>query len=131
VKIPVSDKPYLRPVYDRPEFIVRNLIRRYGGWWNGRPADLMPAPDEARAKEIVSLAGGVGAVVARARELAATDLPLACHLAEWAATAAPDDAGAQECVRDVFTQRMEAEDSLMGRGIYGHAVRRAGKVLGG
>ena len=32
------DKPYLRPIYDEPEFVVRNVWRLYGGWWDGDPA---------------------------------------------------------------------------------------------
>jgi len=27
------EKPYLRPVYDDPRFIVHNLWRHYAGWW--------------------------------------------------------------------------------------------------
>ena len=37
-------KPYLRPIYDEPEFIVRNLWRLYGGWYEGDPSRLKPAP---------------------------------------------------------------------------------------
>ena len=37
-------KPYLRPIYDEPEFIVRNLWRLYGGWYDGDPSHLKPAP---------------------------------------------------------------------------------------
>ncbi len=40
------DKPYLKPVYDEPEFVVRNLWRLYGGWYDGNPARLKP-PCEA------------------------------------------------------------------------------------
>ncbi len=41
--------PYLRPVYDEPEFVVRNLWRLYGGWYDGNPAHLKPATDAALA----------------------------------------------------------------------------------
>ncbi|MEI8001010.1 MAG: alkyl sulfatase dimerization domain-containing protein [Actinomycetes bacterium] len=121
------DEPTLQPLYDRPEFIARNVIRKYGGWWNGSPADLLPAPEADRATEIATLAGGTGALVARARTLLATgdtaDLRLACHLAEWAGLAAPHDPDARACVREVFGARAAAESSLMGRGIFGAAVR--------
>ena len=43
------DRPYLRPVYDEPEFVVRNVWRLYGGWWDGNPASLKPAPEAALA----------------------------------------------------------------------------------
>ena len=29
------ERPYLRPIYDEPEFVVRNLWRLYGGWYDG------------------------------------------------------------------------------------------------
>ena len=131
VEVPdeLAAKPYLQPVYDRPEFIVRSLIRRLGGWWNGYAADVLPAPAAERAKEIAALAGGTQRLVERARKLADTDIALACHLAEWAATAEPSNEAAQECVRDLFRKRAEDEVSLMGRGIFMHAVRTAEKAL--
>ena len=55
---------------------------------------------------------------------------MACHLAEWAALAEPDDKDAQACVRDLFRERAKEESSLMGRGIFMHAVREAKKALG-
>jgi glyoxylase-like metal-dependent hydrolase (beta-lactamase superfamily II) len=51
-------RPYLRPVYDEPEFIVRNVWRLYGGWWDGNPATLKPAPERALAAELADLAPG-------------------------------------------------------------------------
>src|SRR5207302_1017721 len=53
----LADRPYLQPVYDDPEFVVRNVWRLYGGWWDGNPASLKPAPEAALAHEIVGLAG--------------------------------------------------------------------------
>ena len=32
VALPKSDSPWLQPVYDDTEFLVRNVIRFYGGW---------------------------------------------------------------------------------------------------
>jgi glyoxylase-like metal-dependent hydrolase (beta-lactamase superfamily II) len=125
-----SDRPYLQPIYDRPEFIVRNLIRLHGGWWDGYASNLMPATESEQAREIATLAGGVDKLVARARELAESDIDVACHLAEWAALAEPKNKSAQECVRDLFTLRAGDESSLMGRGIFMHAVREAKRALG-
>lgn len=126
----LAAKPYLQPTYDRPEFIARNVIRLHAGWWNGRAAELLPASAEARAREIVTLAGGVTALVARARALAENDLPLACHLAEWAQLGAPADRAVNEAVRDLFTKRADAETSLMARNIFRAAAKRAAEGLG-
>jgi alkyl sulfatase BDS1-like metallo-beta-lactamase superfamily hydrolase len=116
---------HLQPTYDRPEFIARNVIRRYGGWFDGYAADLLPASGEEIGAEIVALAGGMGHVVTRARELAATNLPLACHLAEWAYLADPDDPAAKACVVEVFSARAAADPSLMSKGVYQRLVRTA------
>ena len=53
----LAAKPYLQPVYDEPEFIVRNVWRLYGG----NPAHLKPAPDAVLATALAELAGGAGA----------------------------------------------------------------------
>ena len=62
------ERPYLRPSYDDPRFIVRSLWRLYGGWWDGNPAHLLPAPEADLAVELAALAGGAGALAARAEK---------------------------------------------------------------
>jgi glyoxylase-like metal-dependent hydrolase (beta-lactamase superfamily II) len=125
IKVPegLLDKPYLRPVYDEPEFIVRTIWRLYGGWYDGNPAHLKPAPDAALAAELASLAGGPGRLAARASEMAgAGELRLAGHLAEMAAQAAPGDPGIQKVRSDVFGQRAEVELSTMSKGVFSWAA---------
>jgi alkyl sulfatase BDS1-like metallo-beta-lactamase superfamily hydrolase len=121
-------RPYLQPIYDDPEFVVRNVWRRYGGWYDGNPARLQPAPDAQVAAEVAALAGGVDAVVARGRallEAAEPDLRLAGQLAEWAAQAAPDLAAAQALRADVNQARHDHERSLMAKGIYSWAAHES------
>jgi alkyl sulfatase BDS1-like metallo-beta-lactamase superfamily hydrolase len=116
-------KPYLRPIYDEPEFVVRNVWRLFGGWYDGNPANLKPAPEAALAAEIADLAGGAPRLAARAVALAeAGDLRLAGHLAELAARAAPDDPAVAGARADVFERRVDAEASTMAKGIFGWAV---------
>ena len=38
-------------VYDHPQFLVRNVWRRYGGWYDGEPDNLLPAPRRAGASD--------------------------------------------------------------------------------
>ncbi len=126
VEVPahLRDQPYLRPVYDHPQFLVRNVWRRYGGWWDGEPDRLLPAPRAQEAAEWVRLAGGVEAVLARVGELAeAGDLRLACHLVEAAVLAAPDSAEAHRLRSEVYAARAATYDSSMARNILGHAAR--------
>jgi alkyl sulfatase BDS1-like metallo-beta-lactamase superfamily hydrolase len=117
------DRPYLRPVYDEPEFVVRNLWRLYGGWYDGNPSTLKPAPEASVAAELAALAGGAGRLAERATELAAAgDLRLAGHLAELAALASPDDAGVHAVRAEVFGQRAEEELSTMSKGVFSWAA---------
>lgn len=111
-------RPYLRPVYDEPAFIVRNLWRRYGGWWDGDPAHLVPPREAALAAEVAALAGGAAALAARALAVADDDLALACQLAEWAARAAPGDGAVRALRAGLYRRRAEASTSLMARSIF-------------
>ncbi len=130
VEIPRSDSPWLQPGYDEGEFIVRNVIRDYGGWWSGRPGDLKPAPREAVAREIAALAGGALALAARAGEIAGKgDLRLACHLADYALEAEPGDAQVQAATAEIYERRAATETGLMATNLF-HAAAvyaRAGR----
>ena len=117
------ERPYLRPVYDEPEFVVRTVWRLYGGWYDGNPAHLKPAPEADLARELADLAGGADRLADRAAELAAAgDLRLAGHLAELAAQAAPGDAGAHRVRAEVFARRAGAELSTMSKGVFSWAA---------
>jgi alkyl sulfatase BDS1-like metallo-beta-lactamase superfamily hydrolase len=121
------ERPYLQPIYDEPEFVVRNIWRLYGGWYDGNPAHLKPAPEAALAGELAALAGGAPRLADRASALAERgDLALACHLAELAAQAAPDDRGVRAVRAAVYARRADAERSTMSRGIYRWAAEESG-----
>ncbi len=125
------DRPYMRPVYDEPEFVVHNIWRLYGGWYDGNPANLKPAPDVVLAAEVAALSGGADRLAARATELAeAGDLRLACHLVELAGHAAPDDVAVHRARHDVYDRRRRSELSLMARGIYAAAARSSAAIAG-
>lgn len=122
----VLAKPYLRPLYDEPEFVVRNIWRQFGGWWDGAPSRLKPSPDAVLAAELSDLAGGPSVLIDRARTLSeAGDHRLACHLADLAAWAAPGDAGVHAGRAVVYRARRSAESSLMAKGIFAGAARES------
>ena len=124
-------RPWMQPVYDEPEFVVRNLWRLYGGWWDKNPANLKPAPEAAFAAEVVSLAGGVDAMTARAQEVAATgDLRVACQLIELAVQADPESRTAHGARAEIYQARRDAEFSLMAKGIYAGAANESKAVIG-
>jgi hypothetical protein len=142
-------RPYLRPVYDEPEFIVRNVWRLYGGWWDGNPATLKPAPERALAAELADLAGGPAVLADRALALveqalaeplpaaeqgdstrddaAETALRLAGHLAELAWLAAPEDSATARVRQRVFSVRAEASTSTMTKGVFRWAAEEGGE----
>lgn len=132
VRIPEATlgKPYLRPLYDEPEFVVRNIWRQFGGWWDGAPSRLKPSPDEVLSHELATLAGGAEVLMARAKELASSgDLRLACHLADFAGWAAPDDPDIHRDRADLYETRRKSESSLMAKGIFRGAARESGAVV--
>jgi alkyl sulfatase BDS1-like metallo-beta-lactamase superfamily hydrolase len=125
VEVPahLRDQPYLRPIYDHPQFLVRNIWRLYGGWYDGEPDHLLPAPRAEQAREWINLAGGLDPVLARAAELrVAGNLRLACHLVEMAVVAAPASRAAHELRAEIYAARAALEPSSMGRNILNHAA---------
>jgi len=127
VRVPekYKSKPYLTPVYDEPEFIVRNIWRMYGGWWDLNPANLKPPRDEDFALEIIQIVGGSHVLARRAYQLAsAGKTDIACSLVELAYLSDPEDPDILWNYIAVY--RMRAEDpsvtSLMAKAIYKASV---------
>lgn len=134
IKVPehLLARPYLKPAYDEPEFVVRNLWRLYGGWYDQNPAHLKPAPEVEIAAELAQLVGGVDVLAARARALLAEGNPrLAAHLAEWAAQAAPQDREAARVRAEVFGHRADEETSTMAKGMFTWAAAESRAVAEG
>jgi alkyl sulfatase BDS1-like metallo-beta-lactamase superfamily hydrolase len=124
-------KPYLRPLYDEPEFVVRNVWRQFGGWWDGAASRLKPSPDAHVASVIAELAGGAEVLIRRAVQSAADgDLRLACHLADLAGWAAPDSGAVHAARAEIYIGRRAAERSLMSKGIFMAAARESQAIAG-
>jgi alkyl sulfatase BDS1-like metallo-beta-lactamase superfamily hydrolase len=129
----LMERPYLRPVYDEPEFVVRTVWRRYGGWWDGNPATLKPAPERELAGELAGLAGGATALADRALALLegagdgdrGSALRLAGHLAELAWLAGDGDPGIARARRQVNEARAAAATSTMAHGVFAWAARES------
>jgi alkyl sulfatase BDS1-like metallo-beta-lactamase superfamily hydrolase len=122
----LAERPYLRAVYDEPEYVVRNLWRLYGGWYDGAPAHLQPASTAALATEVAALAGGMANLVARARAVAAEGrLDVASHLIDWAAVVAPADREVHAARAQIYERRAAAARALMTRGIFSAAARES------
>lgn len=131
VSIPAETlaRPYLRPLYDEPEFVVRNIWRLYGGWWDADPAHLTSPTERDLAEEVATMAGGPLELALRAQTVAdAGDIRLACQLVEWAGRAAPEDPEVHRIRIAVYQQRRKAAPSLMAKGIYSSAVRASEQI---
>ena len=119
-------KPYLRPLYDEPEFVVHNIWRQFGGWWDGAPSRLKPSPDAQVAVALAAVAGGADVLLRRGEQAAADgDLRLACHFADLAGWAAPDDPAIHSGRAAIYLARRQAEPSLMAKGIFAAAARES------
>jgi len=122
----LADRRYLQPVYDEPDYVVRNLWRLYGGWYDGVPAHLKPAPEAELGREIAALAGGIDGLIARARALAGEGrLALAGHLIDWAVAAEPAHRGAHAARALIYERRAQEARALMTRGIFSATARES------
>ena len=124
----ILELPWLRPTYDEPEFVVRNIWRQYGGWYDGDPANLKPARSASLARELAELAGGANQLGARAEQLFESgDDRLACHLIEFATIASPDDLALQALRAKIYQGRSARESSLMSKGIFRSAANESSR----
>ncbi len=123
-------RPYLRPRYDDPEFVVRNVWHLYAGWFDGSPAHLKPAPDHEFGQEIAALAGGTRALTERAEAaLRSGRTRIAATLIEFAAAAAPTDPSMHRVRAAIFAACRDAETSLVGKAIMAAALRHSEAML--
>jgi alkyl sulfatase BDS1-like metallo-beta-lactamase superfamily hydrolase len=131
VKMPAAlmDKPYLQPTYDEPEFVIRNVWRLYGGWYDGNPARLKPPSDNAIAMETANLVGGVEPLIRKALDLRSKgELAMAAHFIELAVMAEPDSANVHKARARIYKERRYEELSLMAQGIFGYAAKQSEHV---
>ena len=113
----LAASPYLQPLYGCQAFAVRDLLRRYMGWYDGNPSMLFPSTRAEVAREVVDLAGGTTAVLARVDELArggAADQQRALHLVDFVIFADGDDvAGGHRRKADLLEARSAGERSFV------------------
>jgi glyoxylase-like metal-dependent hydrolase (beta-lactamase superfamily II) len=122
----LAEKPYLQPIYDEPEFVVRTVYRCLAGWYTGIPSELKPAPRSEQARELIELTGGVEPILARAEMLLDEDnFRMACHWADWAVEAAPMNAEAHRIRAAIYEARSTAETSTMAKGVYNATVNES------
>ena len=123
---------YLRPTYDEPEFVTRNIWQLYSGWYDGDPSRLKPPSDFAIGTEVLDLIGDIQIVVGRAVQRSVEgDHRLACHLIELAIASEPESRVANEARVQIYQARRAVETSLMARGIYKGAAADSQAAISG
>ena len=101
---------------------MRNVWRLYGGWYDGEPDNLLPAPRAEQAREWVTLAGGLEAVLARARSWPAPGTTASPATSSIRRAVRPASAEAHELRAEVYAARSAEQVSSMARNIFGHAA---------
>ena len=112
---------------------VKAIYQRYLGFFDGNPANLEPLPPVESGKGYVELAGGAGALLARAREaFERGEYRWAAQLVNHLVFADPDNAEARELEADAFEQLGYQAESATWRNFYltGAQELRGGIVRG-
>jgi alkyl sulfatase BDS1-like metallo-beta-lactamase superfamily hydrolase len=119
--------PYLQPVYGTVEWAVNGVYRQYTGWYDFDPAHLNGGDPAPLQRALAEAAGGVEAIVKRARRAADEgQLQLALELVEVAVGGgAAGDAGQ---LRAEVLERLAAKTTNgVARNIYREAAAVQGK----
>jgi alkyl sulfatase BDS1-like metallo-beta-lactamase superfamily hydrolase len=125
IKLPadLASKPFLRPIYGCVPFVVRDVIRRYAGWWPGQPSQMFPARRGDVATEILGLCGR-DQLLARARALKdGGQLKQALAIAEMALDANASDGDAVALNAEILDAMATAESSFIARNFFVAAAR--------
>ena len=124
----LGEKHFLQPVYDEPEFIIRNIWRLYDGWYDGQPANLKPPSESDFAKELSDLIpGGPQKLIQRALELSSQNKwRLSCKLADLAYQCDKNNIDINTARGQIYSLRAESETSTMSVGIFNSIAREMG-----
>lgn len=121
VRLPsaLASSPYLQEFYGTVEWSVRAIYADYAGWFDGNPTKLFPLPEADRAVKIVALAGGAGAVLAKARDaVAAKEFQWAAELADYVLATDRTQSIAKRIKAEALSELGERQMSANARNYY-------------
>jgi alkyl sulfatase BDS1-like metallo-beta-lactamase superfamily hydrolase len=99
------NKWYCRGYHGSPENNSRGVIQRFLGYWDGNPANVIPAPQAESATLFVEMMGGAEKIIARGQELHDEGkYLLAQEIANKLVQAEPQNQAAKDLLADVFEQ---------------------------
>ena len=120
----LAAKPFLAPIYGCTAFIVRDVVRRYAGWWSGQPSQLLPISRRDHARDLLALCGRE-ALLDRARSLKdSSQLKRALAMAELAIDADPGDQAATQLNAEILEAMTLTERSFIVRNLFSGARRK-------
>ncbi len=132
IKVPeeLTDKPYLRGNYGHPTFIIHDVYRRYTGWYDGNPSDLLPSLSSAIASEVLRFASPEQ-VLARAHQLRQDgDIQLALHLSDFVIKGSDDGTKRNEAMH-LKADLLDARAADTQNFIAGNIMRTSAGLLRG
>ncbi len=123
----LAASPYLQPLYGCTPFAVRDVLRRYTGWYDGNPSMLFPSSRADVAHEVVGLVGGTAPFLDRARTLAASgaveDVQRALHLVDFVLAHGDDRIHEAHVLKaELLDERAAAERSFVAHNILASAA---------
>jgi alkyl sulfatase BDS1-like metallo-beta-lactamase superfamily hydrolase len=119
----LASKPFLAPIYGCTGFIVRDVIRRYAGWWSGQPSQLFPVSRRDHARDLLAVCGRE-ALLDRARSLKNSgEVKRALAIAELAIDADPGDEEAIRLNAGILEDIARTERSFIARNLFTGAGR--------
>lgn len=135
IKLPkhLEESPYLAQFYGCLDFAIRGTYRRYTGWYDGNPTNLLPEKVHDVAKEINSLIGDEK-IMARSEELIKRDKHrLALYLLDIIIESNSKLVKeALELKSKVVSQLSEKDENYMRKNIYNNAanelLQKANKI---
>jgi alkyl sulfatase BDS1-like metallo-beta-lactamase superfamily hydrolase len=120
----LAAKPYLQPIYGCVPFVVRDVIRRYAGWWSGEPSQMFPAKRKDHAEDVVALCGR-DAIIAKARALKTEgQVKRALAVAEIALNADSSNKEAATLNAEILEAMASTEQSFIARNLFAGSARQ-------
>lgn len=121
VKLPpeLAKSPYLQEYYGNVAWTVRGIYADYVGWFDGNPTNIFPLPPAVRAAKMLDMAGGIDAILARARHaIEGGDFQWAAELADHVLVVDAQHAAAKQLKAAALTELGERQVNATARNYY-------------
>ncbi|MGM0901248.1 MAG: alkyl sulfatase dimerization domain-containing protein [Bacillota bacterium] len=127
IKLPshLEQNPYLQQFYGCLDFAIRGTHRRYTGWYDGNPTNLLPEKESDISQAIVGLIGDESKILEQAKTLLDQNRHrLVLHLVDLIIQA--DGKEKNEAIKlkvEVLLHLSENEENYMRKNIYANAAQ--------